>query len=397
MWTAVRTRLAVEWASRDVRALLLLGSSVAVFGAMGNVSGNETATPSGAATLAAVTLLTLWPLVVGGLAALIAARDEEVGAPALAFTSGIPRGDVVWVQAWAALALAAGLALATLVTTAAVTAALRGFGGGKLGVDILVAMTLSAPLWAVAGILIGSRAGSRAKALGVLTAVVLVLVLVLRLAVSIPVFRWVNVALPLGFGEALVDGFNRSDFPDNVHPVLLLGFAVVDLAIPLALALRHAQRRRRLGGDARRSRRALLAAFVLAPAFGYVAPSAFVSVIPWRLSPTWILDEASGATPDRSVRSFVDALAAGDKAEAATWTASGSTDETLGLLADAWSPMPEVEVVLHKKAPVAGTVRVTWRGANGVHTVWACSARFLDGWRVARFTSRTSCGAVRRG
>lgn len=387
---AVRIRLGVELGASDFRVLGVLAMAMATFEGVSRAVTLRSLENAMFGT--GFLLVTLWPFLVGGIAALVAARDEEAAMPDSAYAAGVPRSEVHLVQATTALVAAFTLAgTATVIGATVALAIVRGFDGAP-GSGPFVGMLLAGPLWAVIGTAVGTAARTRAKAVAGLASLVLALLLVQRLATVIGALRWVHLVTPVGLTEVLWDGYGSVALPLSAPALLVAGAGVGMLLVPVGL-MRWIDGRRSHIRTPRRLPRPLtaLGAAMLLLAFGYAAPTAVAAAIPWRFSPTWVADQTARRTPDYVVEDFVAALRRGDTGVASSLTASGDLPSTLGLLAVAWDPLPDVDAEVERSAPVAGTVVVTWHRAEGRHSLRACAARFVEGWKITRFTSRPYC------
>lgn len=389
---AVGARLRVEWVSRDTRVIAVM----VVLAVLGRVLGTRGDGPLDAArafTDAADPLTRFSPLVFGVLAALIAARDAEVDFVELGHSAGIDRSFAFATQFWTAAATAAAVLAAALGSAALLGVVLENDGGGFGPRNPVVAsLLIPVPIWVLVGIAAGNVGRTRGRAAALFAGVLLTVLLVARLALTVPVMKWLHLVTPSGLHHVVEDGYKVGILPRRAPALLVVAGAAGWIALPLlARAWAH---RRRLEPWRRRApnpRRRVLALIAFAPLFGWAAPTPFARVIPWQYSPTWVFDQATRTTPDRTVRTFIAALRAGDGARAAEVTASGDVAWTLGLLGPAWSPPPpDASVEIDRLDEVAGTVAVRWVSGHP-RLVRACTTRFQKGWRIDHFTTTNSC------
>jgi hypothetical protein len=392
---AILARARVEWASWDTR--LLLGAATVV-SLVRQFALFDVAYPGlrPAFGLIAADLALLAPVVVTALAALIAGRDEEAGAPADAFVAGIPRSDVYIVQLGTAVALSVVAIASALAVTSAVGLVRGGLGPVPINAGrTLTATLLPLPVWAAFGVALGGIGRSRAKGLAGAACVITTAVLLERLAYSVPLLRWVNATTPYGLFILADKGYHTYTLPGHA-PALFVVAAAAGWGAAAFAARAVVDRRRVLSArPARpRSRRTVAASLMVAPLFGWAAPTPFARVIPWQYSPTWVFDQATRHTPDVVAAAFIGALRRGDTAAADGLSTSGDSRTALGLLARAWSPVPRPRIIeLDRHDTVAGTVVVTWHTDRaGDDSVRLCGVRFPAGWRIDHVTSTPSCG-----
>jgi hypothetical protein len=106
-----------------------------------------------------------------------------------------------------------------------------------------------------------------------------------------------------------------------------------------------------------------------------------------------VLDQAAGNTPDRMVGEFLGRAVDGRMAEADALTVEHDAARTLGPLNEVLGALRGARTEVVRHAAVAGTVAVGWHDAAGQgYEVRACAVRTPNAWRLAYFTSRSSCG-----
>lgn len=391
---AVGARLRVEWVSRDTRVIAVMAVLAVLANVLGARIGDGPFDAARAITIAIDPVKRFSPLVTGMLAALIAARDAEVDSVELGHSAGIHRSFGFATQFWTAIAATAVVLVGALGAAAFTGMALEQNGGGVGPRNPLVAsLLIPIPIWVLVGAAAGNVGRTRGRAAALFAGALLTVLLVTRLALTVPAMKWLHVATPSGLHYIVETGYSLGILPARAPALLVVAGAAGWIALPLlARAWAH---RRRLEPWRRRApnpRRRVLALVALAPFFGWAAPTPFARVIPWQYSPTWVFDQATRTTPDRTVRTFIAALRVGDNTRAAEVTASGDVAWTLGLLGPAWSPPPpDAKVEIDRHDEVAGTVAVRWVSNASPRLVRACTTRFQTGWRIDHFTTENSC------
>lgn len=405
MTSPAALRIRIEARSRDYplvfgAALLLVGIRVAATVRVSAADGLFAATHS-----AALALLQFAPLCLCLPGALAAARDHEARLGEQLAPAQVPRHWLLRQQAVVAVSLAGAVAVTASFLAAAAGLVVRGTGFEPEGWSVAVATLLClVPVWAAWGLVAARLARTRPLVPLLVLAFWLVLLVIERLAVAVPVVRWLHLVSPIGLADFLMSGTHLTSLPGHIPGAVALLVPIVALGVPLVLVplvrgrdrARTSARRvrtRTTSSAWRRSGAPAAAAFVAACLlFGFAAPSAVATVIPWRLSPTWLIDEAVGTLPDAPVRRFFLALQEGDTRTADEMTLVGDHVRTLGVLRAALERPPrDLRIAIDRNAPVAGTLRVRWTGPHEQHEVLACTVRQPRGWKLAVFSSGPTC------
>lgn len=371
--TLVVVKLDVEWRARDTRLVVFGLTGLAVIKAW-EAARRHNDVVSQVCSL----LLALLPVAASALAAASLARDREAGA--LRAIPGDGGRSGWWAHASATLVLttlAAAVAFAVATLPAYLAAADSGLGSLS---RYLPALALALSLWTAVGAAIGSVAGSRAGALAGVLAVGVCDSAVSHMATSLPTFRWAYALSPLGISEIALNGRSSITVPMSVTTAPVVVATLGWLAVPLAMAGRQVGRLDR-PRRWRLSARAVAAMVALSVPVGAAGGPLLAAILPWRMSPPWLVDVLNHNTPDAAVRRlFADAAAR--KPDAL---------RILGPVALEAPPARALVATTDLTARRAGTVRVTWTGPRGGTGLYACATRTANAWRIVEVRQQGTC------
>lgn len=386
-------RSRIEAASKDAAIYVAVVCLLSILAAVAAARRD----PSSALNATLVVLAALWPLSASSAGALVAGRDAEVGLLEVSHALAIQAFPWRVLQVAVALALALS-AVTCAVLAASVVAVTRGgsVSIGESGGTAMSGILMSAPLWVIIGVGAAAAARSRAGALGAVTICVVANLALEQLAAAAPSARALFASTPLGVQDLVDNGLSSRAMPELGAPVIPIAGAIITIAAAASApeTIRRWRARYSRQGEPRRGVAFVLVLTVASSAFVGTAGGPVLSeMLPWHLSPQWVLDRAVGRTPDHAVAELLRAHAEGDDAAAAAVALGGNPAQTLGQLATEFKTATEVEVLLEEFASVAGQVRVTWRSSldGEPRRVLACTTRLASSWRVAFFVAVASC------
>jgi hypothetical protein len=365
-------KLQIELASRDVRLVAFALTGLAVIRAWEQGHNDTTSVAPSVVTL----FLALAPAGAGTMAALSSSRDT--GAGLLRYIRPTRGLSGWWAHAAAtevlALSVTAGSFLVAVVPVALTASRDAGATGEP---HRLLAVLIGVVLWAGIGMAAGAITGSRPAAVAVVVGMLVANAAIERIAITVPMFRWLYALSPNGIADIAADGASSVAVPARVASMTVAVAFGCWVAAPLAIAASRVRKRPR--ARARRpSKQALWLALGFSIVIGAASGPALQAVLPWRLSPVWIVDVLNGNTPETAVRRLV---------------ADPHRASVLGPVAESMpTDAKKVAFDTPLSAPHAGRVDLRWRAADGKdYVLAACTRREAERWRVVELRRLGVC------